>query len=362
MRAPPKRAWQTRYAVAVLVTVAAVVCQWLIQPYIPPSPMLLFDPAILLAAWFGGFGPGAVSVALSSAALVYLFLPPTSTFTVAAPENLLDLVIFAAMGLAVSALMAGARAATRNANVARLEAEAARAHREEMLAILSHDLRTPLMSILLTCAQIERALPSGMDGRVSAWVERIQRSARRMQALVANLLTAATIDAGALTLQTAEIEVAELLESTATLFQPIAEKKSIRFVVRAATTERLTCDRERILQTLDNLVGNALKFVPAHGEVELSASSEPDAVVFAVRDSGPGMPPEQLGRIFDRYWKGEGGRGSGLGLYIAKAVVEAHGGRIWATGGHGTTVAFTLPRRAAGPVSGPLTTAGGART
>lgn len=183
-----------------------------------------------------------------------------------------------------------------------------------------------------------------------------------MQALVANLLTAATIDAGALTLQTAEIEVAELLESTATLFQPIAEKKSIRFVVRAATTERLTCDRERILQTLDNLVGNALKFVPAHGEVELSASSEPDAVVFAVRDSGPGMPPEQLGRIFDRYWKGEGGRGSGLGLYIAKAVVEAHGGRIWATGGHGTTVAFTLPRRAAGPVSGPLTTAGGART
>ena len=326
-----------------------MLCQLLIWPYIPPSPQLLFYPAVLVSAWFGGLAPGVLAVLLSSVAIAAWFLPPLSGFEHG--DDVLDMAIFIAMGLTVAGLMARARESTLAARSAWREAEAARARlqqayraREEMMAIVSHDLRTPLTSIELSSAQLIAVRPS--DERTRAYAERIQRAARRMEALVRNLLDAAVIESGTLAMRFVSVQVDALLESTVQLCQPLAERKSILLEARLQGRKSVVCDGDRIKQTLENLVGNALKFVPLDGEVIVSARTEASEVVFEVRDSGPGIPPDQIGHIFDRYWRGTGGASTGLGLYIAKAIVEGHGGRIWATSGSGktgTTVAFALP-------------------
>jgi signal transduction histidine kinase len=340
-----------RYGVASGACALAVLCQLLIWPYIPPSPQLFFYPAVLVAAWYGGLASGALAVLFSSIAIAYWFLPPISGLD--RGDDVLDMAIFIAMGFTVAALMARARESTRAAKSAWVEAEAARARlheayraREEMLAIVSHDLRTPLTSIELSSAQLIRSSAAPGDEHFRVYSERIQRAARRMEALVRNLLDAAMIESGALAMTFAPVEVETLLESTVQLCQPLAERKSILLEARLQARTSLVCDGDRIKQTLENLVGNALKFVPTDGEVIVSARTEASDIVFEVRDSGPGIPADKIGRVFDRYWRGNRGASTGLGLYIAKAIVEGHGGRIWAVSGNGkkgTTVAFALP-------------------
>jgi signal transduction histidine kinase len=341
-----------RYAVAICATAVAVALQRLIWPYVPPSPQLLFYPAILGAAWFGGFGPGVLSVVLSCFAIAYWFLPPVTGLTIEASSDALDLGIFAVMGVITAGLLSRTTALVRKARAAWAEAESARARldeagraREEMLAIVSHDLRSPLSAIELTCTQLRRGLLAIERESLTPQVDRVERAARRMDVLVRNLLDVATIDAGAFRLQSAPFQVRALVDETVKLFKPVAENKAISLEGDVKTDESLLCDGARILQTLENLVGNALKFVPRGGRVMVSATSEAGAIRFEIRDSGPGIPPQELPRVFDRYWTRGDGTGSGLGLYIARAVVEAHGGRIWATNGDGTTMSFTIPRK-----------------
>jgi signal transduction histidine kinase len=350
---PQQRSLLLRYAAALAATGAAVALQRLIWPYVPPSPQLLFYPAILAAAWFGGFGPGVLSVALSCTAIAYWFLPPVSGLAIETPSDALDLGIFAAIGVVTAGLLSRTTGLVRKARAAWAETEAARVRldeacraREEVLAIVSHDLRSPLSAIELTCTQLRRG-PLGEKESVAPQIDRIERAARRMDVLVRNLLDAATIDAGALRLQSAPFQVRALVDETVKLFKPVAEHKAISLDTDVRTDESLLCDGARILQTLENLVGNALKFVPRGGRVSVLASLEAGAVRFEIRDSGPGIATEELLRVFDRHWTRGDGTGSGLGLYIAKAVVEAHGGRIWAMSNGGTTMSFTIPQKTA---------------
>jgi signal transduction histidine kinase len=349
-----ERSWRLRYAAAVAITAAAVAMQRLIWPYVPPSPHLLFYPAVLAAAWFGGFGPGVLAVVLACIAIDFWFLPPVTGLAIENAADALDLAIFAVMGLVTVGLLSRTTALIRKVRASLAEAEAARARldeacraREEVLAIVSHDLRSPLSAIELTCAQLRRGLLVGRD--VSVQVDRIERAARRMDVLVRNLLDAATIDAGALRLQSAPFHVHALIDETIKLFRPVAEYKEISLEADVRTDESVLCDGARILQTLENLVGNAIKFVPRGGRVAVFAIADAGMIRFEISDSGPGIPQEQLMRVFDRHWTRGDGTGSGLGLYIAKAVVEAHGGRIWATSNGGTTMSFTLPQKTVSP-------------
>jgi signal transduction histidine kinase len=354
---PADDSWRTRYGgyfVGALAVLAAALLQRLLWPHIPPSPQLLFYPAVLVAARFGGFGPGALSVVFSCLAMAYWFLPPEGGLAIQTSDDALDLAIFAAMGLTVTTLMARMRSAIARAQAAWAEADEARARldtayraREEMLAIVSHDLRSPLASITLSCAQMLRAAEA--NDTVTLNCARIRRATRRMETLVRNLNDAATVEAGRFRIEPGPVELSSLLESTVELFEPIARQKAIRLQAELDVKGVLLCDRERILQALENIVGNALKFVPREGEVVVAVTSCAPEIIFEVRDSGPGIEKGQLAQIFDRYWKGGGGPGTGLGLYIAKAIVDAHGGRIWATSNCGTTIAFAIPRRAAEP-------------
>jgi signal transduction histidine kinase len=141
-----------------------------------------------------------------------------------------------------------------------------------------------------------------------------------------------------------------LLRETVTSFEPLAEENELHVVLDLARSQALPavhCDRDRVLQVLSNLIANAIKVTPGGGTITLAAEPRQHEVVLVVSDTGPGIAPDQLEHIFDRYWRGGrvGYKGTGLGLGIARGIVEAHGGRIWVESalGQGATFRFTLP-------------------
>lgn len=238
---------------------------------------------------------------------------------------------------------------------ARRQTEAEARAREELLAVVSHDLRNPLAAILLTGASLLRKLrreASPLLGKV----ETIQHAGERMNRLITDLLDLAQIESGRIGVRCAPQDLGRLLRETLNMLGPLAAQRAQRLesLVADEADEELVvdCDRERVQQVLSNLIGNAIKYTPEGGRITLSVRRDPDAVCLSIADTGPGIPAEQLPFIFERYWQGrrESSTGVGLGLSIAKGLIEAHGGRIWvdSTPGEGTTFSFTLPRHRGG--------------
>jgi signal transduction histidine kinase len=228
-------------------------------------------------------------------------------------------------------------------------AQAARAKAEAMLAVVSHDLRTPLGAILLGSASL-LATPGGNSepAEVRRSAESMQRSARHMARLIEDLLDFTNLQGGLFTLEKAQTSADAILSATADLFAASAREHRLRLQVRAARDlPSVQCDQRRVVQVLSNLVENALKASPEAAEITLGAELQPGALLLYVSDRGRGLGPEELPRVFERHWRGQRAtyRGSGLGLSIAKGIVEAHGGRIWVESqlGVGSRFAFTLP-------------------
>jgi signal transduction histidine kinase len=221
----------------------------------------------------------------------------------------------------------------------------ARRAREDLLATVSHDLKNPLNAITLST----HALAGRVEGGKSKQsVARIDRATERMSRLIGDLLDAAKIEAGVLRAAPQPEDASAVIESAVEALRVIAADKGIRLVAaRPPAAGFVSCERSLILRVLSNLIGNAIKFSSDGSSVSIGAEPRTEEVRFSVADTGPGIPAEHLAHAFDRYWQQEGSdrRGSGLGLYIAKGIVDAHGGRIWieSTLGRGTTVNFTLP-------------------
>ena len=179
-----------------------------------------------------------------------------------------------------------------------------------------------------------------------------------MEHLIKSMLDVATIEAGTFSVVPVPCTIEDLLRETMEMFANLATSKQVRLEQMVKTPGlAVEADHERVLQVFSNLVGNALKFTPQGGCVTIAAEPQGAMVRFAVLDTGPGIAPEHLPRVFDRFWKKEtsGTKGTGLGLFIAKGIVDAHGGRIWVESriGQGTAFYFTLPlaERAASQVS-----------
>ncbi len=241
--------------------------------------------------------------------------------------------------------------AERNAEVMEQlarEAEAATRARDEVLATVSHDLRNPLGTIY-TSAALLIDVPLDEEQRLRQ-VQIIKRTADRMGRLIQDLLDVSRMEAGYFSIDAQTITAASLVEDARETLSPIASRNGIELItVTPEERVRVTADIERIQRVLSNLVGNALKFTPTGGRVTMEVEADQDSCTFSVMDEGPGIPPENLVRIFDRYWQGDrgAGGGAGLGLSIAHGIVEAHGGKIWADNlpdGGGAVFYFTLPR------------------
>lgn len=215
--------------------------------------------------------------------------------------------------------------------------------RENILSVVSHDLRNPLGAIHMSAAALKR------DGTYRAnYVDTILRSSTRMERLISDLLDMTRIRDGRLTLDLGTYAVADLLHEALEMHQPLAQDKGVTLQAASADPCQLWCDRERVLQVISNLVGNALSACRARDAITLEAHAERERCVLSVIDTGPGIPPEQLPHVFEPYFsrpRGGNSSGTGLGLGIARGIVEAHGGQIWIDSavGHGTTVHFSLP-------------------
>ncbi len=223
------------------------------------------------------------------------------------------------------------------------DAVEARRLRDEMLGIVSHDLRSPLnavsLSVVLLGRRFHEAAPT---------IERIQRSLQHADRLIEDLLLIARVDEGRLTLERSRERVPSLFDEVLTLHGPHAEAKSIHLEASVAPgVPDLFVDRHRVVRLLGNLVSNAVKFSPEGARVSLAARPEPGHVVLSVSDTGPGIRAEDLPRLFDRFWQGTHARraGAGLGLAIVKGIAEAHGGSVAVRSavGEGTTFEVTLP-------------------
>ncbi len=231
------------------------------------------------------------------------------------------------------------------------EAQAATRARDDLLAIVSHDLRNPLNTIAITASLLRSDLLQRKDGEEDdavQLVDRMDRGIQRMTRLIEDLLDASRIEAGRLVVSP-RVErggalVREALEAAASL----AEAKGCRVTQGPLDAGlEVLADRDRVLQVFSNLLGNALKFTPKGGVVSVSLCRVADLARFSVADTGPGIPPEHQPHLFDRYWKAsqESRTGAGLGLYIARGIVEAHHGTVAveSTPGQGTTIHFSVP-------------------
>jgi PAS domain S-box-containing protein len=222
------------------------------------------------------------------------------------------------------------------------------AAREQVLGVVAHDLRSPLSSILVTSTSLPRE-----DERVRKAREVITRAASRMNRLIQDLLDVALVEAGQLRLATSALSSRELVEEAAEMERPLAASSQVE--VRTSLElepAAVRGDHDRLLQVFENLIGNAIKFTAAGGRVTVGAAQHETEVLFWVADTGCGIAPHDLDKVFDRFWQAAASTrrlGAGLGLPISKGIVEAHGGRIWveSTLGRGSTFYFVIPR--AGP-------------
>ncbi len=217
--------------------------------------------------------------------------------------------------------------------------------RDEVLGIVAHDLRNPLSTILVE-AHILRERGTEVQTRASG--EAIKRVATRMNRLIQDLLDVARMEAGRLAVAPSRQSAADVASAAVDAHKSLASSASleIRLEVPPSLPD-IRADRDRLLQVFDNLIGNAIKFTPPGGCITVGAELKQQDVLFYIRDTGPGIPLDDQPHLFDRFWQArrEGRSGAGLGLPIVKAIVEAHGRRVWveSTPGHGTTVLFTIP-------------------
>lgn len=309
-------------------------------PGLDPREQQYLD-SITLAVWIGAFGAGAAAL-LIGLLLSRQFLNPLNDLTHAikamrAGDLNQQVKVWTQDEL-------GVLAQTFN----QMSAEVHRANqlRKQMTADIAHDLRTPLMVI----SGYLEALHDGTLKPTAARFEAMQGEVTLLRRLIDDLRTLSLADAGELKLQRQPIQPAELLAQVQQSFEPIATEQHINLKVETdSALPVVLIDRERMAQVLGNLISNALRYTPADGLIRLTARRHENGVRLTVSDTGEGIPPENLPNIFERLYRSDPSRThsqneSGLGLAIAKSIVEAHGGHITAesTLGVGTRFLITL--------------------
>jgi signal transduction histidine kinase len=234
---------------------------------------------------------------------------------------------------------------------ARLYADAQNAiqMRQELLAIVSHELRNSLTSILLSAQMMnDPRLHLNEESPIKKCCQRILTSGKQMQRLILDLLDQAKLESKTFSLKIARHRACEYLRRVVETLDPLAQAANVQLRIEQTVEDaEIDFDEDRITQVISNLFNNALKFSPRETEVIVGLTHLKDEILFFVKDQGIGINREDLTHLFERFWQSEKNSkvGTGLGLSIAKEIVEAHHGKIWAesTVGLGTSFYFTLP-------------------
>ena len=232
------------------------------------------------------------------------------------------------------------------------------AARDEVLGIVAHDLRNPLSTIIMQASMMERPEPEP-ERRDPTPRLVITRSAMRMNTLIQDLLDVALVEAGQMKVERVRVSAPDLVREIVEAQAPLAASSKLELLAEVGPEVReVLGDRNRLQRVLENLIGNALKFTKEGGRITVAVTLHDGDAVFSVADTGPGMPPEVADHVFERFWQATARAsrlGAGLGLAIARGIVEAHEGRIWveSTLGRGTTFFFSIPVASPEPAPGP---------
>jgi signal transduction histidine kinase len=292
--------------------------------------------AVMFSAWYGGLGPGLLATVLGALSLDYFFEAPRYSLAISDPVRLLQSVL-AFLGVAglISWLSTNLRRSRQRAERAQQQAQAALSVRDDVLRAISHDLRQPLTIIRLVAGTLQEQLEDvATPERPSllAGLARMEAHATKMAGLIADLLEVARLQDGTpLPLDRQPTDLVALARQAAAEHQPGTE----RHVISVCAPARAVCglwDPRRLERVLDNLLANAIKYSPSGGAIEVEVTlPSPELARLVVRDHGPGVPPAERARLFERFYRAPGGGsvgGFGLGLYICRQFIELHGGRI----------------------------------
>lgn len=220
---------------------------------------------------------------------------------------------------------------------------------ESFVSSVSHELRTPLTCIK-TSVDLLQATDSGLSAEQRELIHTIGHHVSRLEALVSDLLEITKLEAGQITLSKQPTNLCHIAERVIQALHPLQERKGQTVSLHCpASLSLVPVDRRRMEQVLTNILSNAIKFTPKQGRIDIQVSETPDEVRVCVSDNGPGIPPEEQDRVFDKFYvitDDRGLSGVGLGLYIARQMVELHGGRIWLESqlGVGSTFCFSVPK------------------
>jgi signal transduction histidine kinase len=361
--APRPRRAAARYALGLAGALVAIP---LVAAFSVPVGRAFFFaafPPILLASVLAGTGPGLLATLACSAAFVFQFLggrhpgawSPDPRDAIRVAGFTVSSALIAWVGGALRAALERERQARERATAAAAELALADQYRADLVRMLSHDVRTPLTVIMTRARLMARRAP---DPEVLHSVEIVSTSARRVATMVDDLVDAMHLETGRFSLERRAVDFAAFAGELKDRLVDTLPVERVQ-IDPAPALPPLDADPARLERIVVNLLANALKYAPAGSPVRLEARPRDREVLISVRDSGPGIAPEDLPHVFDRFYRAASARateGLGLGLYICQKLVDAHGGRIWVESASGAGSAFhvALPAVTSGGASAAL--------
>jgi signal transduction histidine kinase len=335
----------TQLALCCIALILVAAAGWEMMDEFQLTPVLLCLFSAIFLALFLDFWVAVAHSLCSALVANYFFVGPVGHIAVDVHFGM-RLLVFSASSALVNSLVGRLRRAYVQSNEARAASELANREKDDILAILSHDLRAPLTAAQLSLQLIQRQLPPNDHvADIQRHADRAREALRRVNALVLDLLDSSKAGAGGLSLHREPRDVAAISRAVLEELRPVAAQAGVA-LESAGTEESLVvpCDGARISQLVSNLLGNALKFTPPGGRVRLGLRRTGAEVELSVSDTGVGMTADQSAHIFERFWQAERANrtGVGLGLYIVKAIVDAHGGRIRVESAPNQGTSFTV--------------------
>lgn len=345
-----------RYVVAALAVASALLLTQLLWPWIGPHPTSLFLAAVTVSAWYGGLRPSLLATALAALAVDYFFIPPVYQLELSL-DNIVRTLVFVLVALLISWVDAARQRAIEERDQmlireqdARRAAEAANRTKDEFLAMVTHELRTPLSVIKGWAGMLLEGKVEGEAAAVA--LQTFKRNAEIQQHLIDDLLDISRIASGKLRVDARETDLVQIIEDALEVVALAAQAKGIRLHADFDwAAGSVSGDPERLQQVFWNLFSNAVKFTPKGGQIEVRLERIDSFARVLVKDTGKGIDPEFLPFVFDRFSQENGTAstrkgGLGLGLSIVRHLVEMHGGTVRAESpgvGLGATFAVTLP-------------------
>jgi signal transduction histidine kinase len=325
----------------VLALALVILANLVLRFYFHGAFYTIYLLAVLVVAYFSGTWQAVILSLVCAAKILFIDMKTPGIFSRFIPEEAYQFSFFF-LEAALTILIIHRLRETARENLVLRKAQ------EELLSVVSHDLRNPLNAIRMNAQLIIRNLHKGLSGeKIEKGSETILQICESMNVLINDLLE---LDRSCRPsyLRSAPLKSSQILAEVNELLAPLAAEKKISFQVIDHAEATFPGDREKLLRVFSNIVGNAIKFTPPEGAITVESQCVKNKLHFDITDSGPGISADQLPKVFEQYWQSSphSGHGLGLGLAIARSIIEAHGGKITVKSalGKGSTFTITLPQ------------------